>query len=84
MGDTINVSWKTVAIFTIIILLLFGTFAAFFGMLSDNRGSAKSDSPDSSQDIPEKCRLPGGQDVNSWKEHLGHHPDTQECLQYFD
>ena len=34
-------------------------------------------------DIPEKCRVPAGQDANSWKEHLGHHADTQECLKYF-
>lgn len=84
MGDTINVSWKAVMIVAITALLLLGIFAGFFAMRSDNQESAKSTSPESSQDIPEKCRLPAGQDVNSWKEHLGHHADTQECLQYFD
>lgn len=34
--------------------------------------------------IPEKCRPQGGYDINSWKEHLGHHAETQECLKYFD
>ena len=34
--------------------------------------------------LPEKCRLPAGQDANSWKEHLGHHEDLQECLKYFN
>lgn len=33
--------------------------------------------------IPEKCRPPNGESVSEWKEHLGHHPDTQECLSYF-
>ena len=33
--------------------------------------------------IPEKCRVPAGQDVNSWKEHLGHHAETKECLKYY-
>ena len=33
--------------------------------------------------MPEKCKLPAGQDVASWKEHLGHHAETQECLKYF-
>ena len=34
-------------------------------------------------DIPEKCRPQSGQDINSWKEHLGHHQETKECLEYF-
>ena len=33
--------------------------------------------------MPEKCKLPAGQDVDSWKEHLRHHAETQDCLQYF-
>ena len=37
----------------------------------------------SSADLPEECRLPEGQDVNSWKEHLGHHQNTFYCLDYY-
>lgn len=33
--------------------------------------------------MPEKCQKPEGQDVASWKEHLGHHAETQECLKYY-
>ncbi len=33
--------------------------------------------------LPEKCRPPAGQDIESWKQHLGHHAETQDCLQYF-
>ena len=36
-----------------------------------------------SGNMPEKCKLPAGQDIQSWKEHLGHHTDTQECLKYY-
>jgi len=34
--------------------------------------------------IPEKCRVPAGQDIDSWKEHLGHHSETKDCLKYFN
>ncbi|MBS3155464.1 hypothetical protein J4404_03120 [Candidatus Woesearchaeota archaeon] len=33
--------------------------------------------------IPEKCRPSDGQDIASWKEHLSHHAETEDCLQYF-
>ena len=33
--------------------------------------------------LPEKCRPTAGQDIESWKEHLGHHAETKECLNYF-
>ncbi len=34
--------------------------------------------------IPEACRPPQGQDIQSWTEHLSHHAETQYCLQYFE
>lgn len=42
-------------------------------------------SPDTgnSANMPEKCKLPAGQDIQAWKEHLGHHAETQECLRYY-
>lgn len=33
--------------------------------------------------MPEKCQMPGGVTPEKWKEHLGHHTETQECLQYY-
>ncbi len=36
------------------------------------------------ENIPENCRPPAGQDLTSWKEHLGHHQETKECLKYFE
>lgn len=36
-----------------------------------------------SGNMPEKCKPPAGQDVQSWKEHLGHHAETRDCLKYY-
>ena len=59
----------------IILLLLFSSF----GMIKFNSNT----NSESSNNIPEKCRVPQGQDIESWKEHLGHHAETKDCLQYF-
>ncbi|MBS3092658.1 hypothetical protein J4466_04530 [Candidatus Pacearchaeota archaeon] len=37
----------------------------------------------SNSNIPEKCRIQQGYTEQSWKEHLGHHAETRDCLQYF-
>ncbi|GEM_PF-5551623 len=37
-----------------------------------------------SDGIPQECRTPAGQDTASWKEHLGHHTETKDCLKYFN
>ena len=34
--------------------------------------------------IPEECRPAAGQDITAWKEHLGHHAETRDCLKYFN
>lgn len=37
-----------------------------------------------SEEIPEECQLPSyDNDVNKWKEHLGHHENTWYCLDYY-
>ena len=37
-----------------------------------------------SEEIPEECQLPSYEnDVNNWKEHLGHHENTWYCLDYY-
>ncbi len=38
----------------------------------------------SNDGLPEKCRVPKGESINSWKDHLGHHPETRDCLKYFN
>ncbi len=68
----------------ILFLLIVGTFGMFLLKSSPNNArSMAAQTGGVSEDIPEECRLPNGQDVESWKEHLGHHAETQECLQYF-
>ena len=66
---------------TIILLLLltsFGVINLNFGKATGNTASGEY------SNIPEKCRPPSGESIMSWKEHLGHHADTQECLKYFN
>src|SRR3989338_2725154 len=84
-SDTFHISGKAIAVIGILLLLLVGTFGMFLLKSSpNNTGSVSAQTDSVSGDIPEKCRLPAGQDVTSWKEHLGHHEDTKECLKYFN
>lgn len=90
--DTININGKVVGVLVILILLVSGTFGMFLlnekehtsssnPTISNNNANTPTDSKYS--DLPEECRPPAGQDINAWKEHLGHHENTRECLQYF-
>lgn len=78
--------WKSFVygVLTVFVLVLatasFGY--AHIGKVGAVNGQAIN-SGDSLSNIPEKCRVPVGQDVESWKEHLGHHAETRECLNYF-
>ena len=76
-------------------IILYGILIAFvlmlllasFGIISVNFGgktAGNSVSSGSYDSLPEKCRVPAGQDINSWKEHLSHHAETQDCLKYFN
>jgi len=46
--------------------------------------SANSASGGNYNNIPEKCRPTVGYDLAGWKEHLGHHAETRDCLKYFN
>ncbi len=80
--------WKSFlyGVLTVFVLLLaMASFGfAHIGKVGAFSGNAVSGSQTDSGNIPEKCRVPSGQDLASWKEHLGHHGDTQECLKYFN
>lgn len=77
--------WKSYiyGILTVFVLLL---ALASFGLahIGETGLSGNAVSQSSLDNIPEKCRVPAGQDLESWKEHLGHHGETKECLKYFD
>jgi len=66
-----------VALIIVLSLLLLTNLGFKITRNNDITGSSYAGS------IPEKCRVPAGQDIESWKEHLGHHSETQECLKYF-
>ena len=82
--DVINISGRALAVMIVLALLLIGSFSVIaLKKLDTSVFSANAGINRLNEDIPEKCRLPDGQDAISWKEHLGHHSETQECLQYF-
>ncbi len=64
---------------TIILLLLLVSIGIINLNFSKATGNAAN-----GNNMPEKCKVPAGTDVNSWKEHLGHHAETQDCLKYFN
>lgn len=78
--DTININGKVIGAIVILLLLVVSTFGMFF--LNGRTTGASLDNKYSN--LPEKCRPPAGQDIAAWKEHLGHHTETQECLKYFN
>jgi len=82
--NTIKINGKAIAVIVILLLLLVGTFGMFILGSSDSNMGSVAQAGGASGDMPEKCRLPAGQDVDSWKEHLGHHSETQDCLKYFN
>lgn len=79
--------WKSFSygVLTVFVLLL---AMASFGLAHVGKINALNGNvvgyAEYSNNIPEKCKLPNGQDLDSWKEHLGHHAETRECLKYFD
>ena len=81
--------WKSFSlgfISAFVILLALASFG--FAHIGSINGSAISDSywgsSTSASDMPEKCKVPAGQDVAGWKEHLGHHAETRDCLEYYN
>ena len=65
-----------VVISLVILLLLMS-----FGIISTGKNSGNA--VNNASNMPEKCKAPDGQDLAAWKEHLGHHAETQDCLKYY-
>lgn len=95
--NTIHINGKVIAVIVILLLLIVSTFGMFFlGKMTSASSSkpateykgisglANTQTDSKYADLPEKCRVPAGQDIASWKEHLGHHAETQDCLKYFN
>ena len=71
----------------VIVLVLLLTFISS-GVLKvknlDKEANSNSVSSKSYDNLPEKCKPPPGYTEELWKEHLGHHAETQDCLKYFN
>jgi len=83
-GEFIQINGKFIAyagVVLMLILLLFGSFGSLFADKINHSSDSSIASSDGS--IPQACRLPTGQEVGAWKEHLGHHAETKYCLKYF-
>lgn len=65
----------------ILILILTNLGIAHLGSLNGKTIASTTNTLESN--IPENCKPPAGQDINSWKEHLSHHEETKACLKYF-
>jgi len=74
---------KTI-IYGILILAVLLLLFISFGVINFNSGESSQSVSGTSKDIPENCQIPSGQDLESWKEHLGHHAETRDCLKYFN
>ena len=70
-------------IYGVLILITLFILLFSFGTLSLNPDKAMGDLDYENTNVPEKCRPPNGQSISAWKEHLGHHAETQDCLKYF-
>lgn len=65
----------------ILIVLVIGSVLITSGFLK--LGARSSESSKSYGNMPQECQKPANQDLESWKEHLGHHSNTLYCLDYF-
>ena len=76
---------ETIIIIAVIILVIAAVLYTT-GIISINLGKKAGNSVNSGgnyENIPQECQPPAGQDINAWKEHLGHHENTKYCLEYF-
>lgn len=72
----------------VVVLLLIGSLAVGISFSFSKKVFASKDldlSQYRSENIPKDCRLPIYESrIESWKEYLSHHEDTNYCLDYFN
>lgn len=76
-----TILWIIVGIVLLLIILKSFNLISFGSNANSN--SAGELEKYRSESIPEECRLPQNQNLESWKEHLGHHENTLYCLDYY-
>jgi hypothetical protein len=74
---------KIIVIVLVILVLLAVLYSTGIINLNFGKKSGNTAGGGSSWDVPQECQKPAGQDIQSWKEHLGHHDNTKYCLDYF-
>ena len=74
---------KKIILYVIIGVILLLLMFSSFDMIRFNNTGENSGSNSINGNIPEKCRKPDGQDLESWKAHLSHHQNTLYCLDYY-
>ena len=68
----------------LVLLLLLVSLGAIKIKNLGKEGNANPSSFGNYANLPEKCKPTSGYTEESWKEHLGHHAQTQDCLKYFN
>ena len=74
---------KKIILYIIIGIFVLLLIMSSFDMVRLDKLFGRNNNNKDYSNIPEECRKPEGQTLEAWKEHLGHHADTQECLKYF-
>ena len=72
---------KKIALWIAVIIALLLLIALSFNFISFNKKQTNANSDYSN--LPQECQKPDSQDLQSWKEHLGHHENTKFCLEYY-
>lgn len=66
-----------IALWTVLVLVVLSLILMNLGFKITREGGGDY------SNLPEKCRPTPDYTEQSWKEHLGHHSETQDCLKYF-
>lgn len=70
-----------IAVILVIVISAFGIF--LINSFIPTGKAIQTNQGSDSASIPQECKLPDGQDLTAWKEHLGHHENTKYCLNYY-
>ena len=84
--ETIEINGKLI-LYALAIAMILLLVLVSLGIVEINLGgksTGNSVGGGSYSNLPEKCKPAAGYDIESWKEHLGHHAETQECFKYFE
>ena len=74
---------KKILIYGALIMITLFILLVSFGVIQLKSSSSTAASAETG-DMPEKCKIGQGYNLQSWKEHLGHHAETQESLKYYN